>query len=126
MVSGSAALPVEVFREWEEITGHTLLERYGMTEIGMALSNPLRSERRAGTVGMPLPGVQIRRVTEDGETLTRDDTPGEIEVRGPAVFGQYWRRPRETCESSHDGWFRTGDIAVIEDGYWKILGAQVG
>ena len=124
MVSGSAALPVEVFREWEEITGHTLLERYGMTEIGMALSNPLRSERRAGTVGMPLPGVQIRRVTEDGETLTRDDTPGEIEVRGPAVFGQYWRRPRETCESSHDGWFRTGDIAVIEDGYWKILGRK--
>ncbi len=124
MVSGSAALPVEVFREWKGITEHTLLERYGMTEIGMALSNPMQGERRAGTVGTPLPGVEIRRVTEDGAVLTGDDIPGEIEVRGPAVFEQYWRRPRETGESFYDGWFRTGDVAVIEDGYWKILGRK--
>ena len=124
MVSGSAALPVEVFHEWKEMTGHTLLERYGMTEIGMALSNPLQGQRRAGTVGAPLPGVEIRRITEDGAALTRDDIPGEIEVKGPAVFEQYWQRPRETGESFHDGWFRTGDVAIIEDGYWKILGRK--
>ncbi len=124
MVSGSAALPVEVFREWRKITGRTLLERYGMTEIGMALSNPLQGRRREGTVGTPLPGVEIRRVAEDGSALTRDDLPGEIEVRGPAVFEQYWRRPRETRESFHDGWFRTGDVAVIEEGYWRILGRK--
>ncbi len=124
MVSGSAALPVHVFAEWEEITGQVLLERYGMTEIGMALSNPLQGQRRAGTVGAPLAGVEIRRVTEDGGALTGDDIPGEIEVKGPAVFEQYWRRPQETVESFHDGWFRTGDMAVIEDGYWKILGRQ--
>ncbi len=124
MVSGSAALPAHVFAEWEEITGQVLLERYGMTEIGMALSNPLQGQRRTGTVGAPLAGVQLRRVTEDGATLTQDDIPGEIEVKSPAVFEQYWRQPRETTESFHDGWFRTGDVAVIEDGYWKILGRQ--
>ena len=124
MVSGSAALPGHVFAEWEEITDQILLERYGMTEIGMALSNPLQGQRRAGTVGAPLAGVEIRRVTEDGAALTRDDIPGEIEVKGPAVFEQYWRRPDETVESFHDGWFGTGDVALIEDGYWKILGRQ--
>ena len=124
MVSGSAALPVHAFAEWEEITDQVLLERYGMTEIGMAISNPLQGRRRAGAVGAPLAGVEIRRVTEDGAVLTRDDIPGEIEVKGPSVFQQYWRRPRENIESFHDGWFRTGDVAVIEDGYWKILGRQ--
>ena len=124
MVSESAALPAHIFAEWEEITDQVLLERYGMTEIGMVLSNPLQGPRRPGTVGAPLEGVQLRRVTEDGTILTRDDIPGEIEVKSPAVFEQYWRRPREITESFYDGWFRTGDVAVIEDGYWKILGRQ--
>src|SRR4029453_15532538 len=80
MVSGSAALPVQTLERWREISGHTLLERYGMTELGMALSNPLRGERRPGFVGAPLPGVQVRLVDESGRAVTAD-APGEIEVR---------------------------------------------
>ena len=121
MVSGSAALPVGTFEEWRRITGHTLLERYGMTEIGMALSNPLHGERRPGTVGQPLPGVQCRRVDDQGGDVD-DAIPGEILVRGPSVFLEYWRRPGATRDAFRDGWFRTGDVAVIDDGYWRILG----
>jgi malonyl-CoA/methylmalonyl-CoA synthetase len=110
MMSGSAALPVRTLERWREITGHTLLERYGMTELGMVLSNPLHGERRPGFVGTPLPGVEVRLVD------------GEIEARGPGVFLEYWRRPEETRESFHDGWFRTGDIAVIEHGAYRLLG----
>ncbi len=121
MVSGSAALPVTTLERWREITGHTLLERYGMTEIGMALSNPLDGARVAGTVGTPLPGVEARIVGEDGLPVAAG-AQGEIEVRGLQVFLEYWRRPTETAHAFHDGWFRTGDIAVIEDGRWRILG----
>ncbi len=121
MVSGSAALPVTTLERWREITGHTLLERYGMTEIGMALSNPLRGERRPGTVGQPLPGVEVRLVDEAGRRVAAG-TPGEIEVRGPAVFREYWRRPDATREAFRGDWFRTGDQAVVEDGYYRILG----
>jgi malonyl-CoA/methylmalonyl-CoA synthetase len=121
MVSGSAALPVQTLERWREITGHTLLERYGMTEIGMALSNPLDGERVAGTVGMPLPGVEVRRVDDDGHPAP-DDEPGEIEVRGRGLFREYWRRSQESAAAFHDGWFATGDIAVVEDGYYRILG----
>ena len=112
MVSGSAALPVPVFEKWRQITGHALLERYGMTEIGMALSNPLEGERRPGTVGMPLRGAEVRLVE------------GEIQVRGPSVFLEYLGRPEATAESfTEDGFFRTGDAAeILADGYWKILG----
>ena len=121
MVSGSAALPVPTLEKWEQITGHRLLERYGMTEIGMALSNPLDGERRPGFVGAPLPGVDVRRTDENGD-LVEDDTPGEIEIRGPSVFREYWRRPQITRSSFRDGWFRTGDVAVVEDGAYRILG----
>lgn len=113
MVSGSAALPMPVFEKWEEITSHRLLERYGMTEIGMALSNPYDQERRPGTVGQPLPSVEIKLVPE-GE--------GEIWIKGPSVFSGYWERPEATAESFEDGWFKSGDIAKIEDGYFRILG----
>jgi malonyl-CoA/methylmalonyl-CoA synthetase len=123
MVSGSAALPVRTLQRWREITGHTLLERYGMTEIGMALSNPLHGERRAGTVGQPLAGVTARIVDDSGEPLT-EGSAGQIEVRGPQVFGEYWQRPEETAKAFRDGWFVTGDEAVIEDGYWRILGRR--
>ena len=118
-VSGSAALPVPVLEEWEAITGQRLLERYGMTEIGMALSNPYRGERRPGFVGTPLPTVQVRRTTESGQ-LAAESEPGEIEVQGPTVFGEYWNRPKETAESFRDGWFRTGDIAVVERNAYRI------
>ncbi|MDE3104476.1 MAG: acyl-CoA synthetase [Acidobacteriota bacterium] len=122
MVSGSAALPVSTLERWRELTGQTLLERYGMTEIGMALSNPLHGERRAGSVGMPLPGVQVRLAAEDGSAVLSEGTPGEIEVRGANVFLEYWRRAEATQEAFRDGWFRTGDTAVVEDGRYRILG----
>lgn len=121
MVSGSAALPVTTLERWKEITGHTLLERYGMTEIGMALSNPYRGERIAGSVGTPLPGVEVRLVNESGDEVL-EGTPGEIEVRGPNVFREYWGKPVATTDAFRNGWFRTGDTAVIENGVYRILG----
>lgn len=121
MVSGSAALPVSVLLRWKEITGHVLLERYGMTEIGMGLSNPLHGERLPGHVGAPLPGVEVRRVDETGAPLG-PDTPGEIQVRGRTVFSEYWRRPDDTQNAFRDGWFLTGDVAVEEQGSYRILG----
>jgi malonyl-CoA/methylmalonyl-CoA synthetase len=121
MVSGSAALPVSTLHRWKEISGHTLLERYGMTEIGMALSNPLRGERAPGSVGTPLPSVEVRLVGENG-TPVAAGTPGEIEVRGPSVFAEYWGRPDATRDAFRDGWFRTGDTAIVENGRYRILG----
>ncbi len=121
MVSGSAALPAQVFARWREVTGHALLERYGMTEIGMALSNPLAGERIAGTVGRPLPGVEVRVVDESGRLLGEGHA-GELEVRGPGLFREYWQRPEETARAFRDGWFRTGDTAVVEGGIHRILG----
>ncbi len=124
MVSGSAALPVPTLERWEEITGQRLLERYGMTEIGMALSNPYSGERRPGHVGRPLPGVEVRLVDETGAPVP-DGASGEIQVRGPNVFREYWRRPDETESAfAENGWFRTGDQAVVEDGAYKILGRR--
>jgi len=123
MMSGSAPLPVPVLERWREITGHVLLERYGMTEIGMGLSNPLDGERRAGFVGTPLPGVEIRLVDDAGSSVT-EGTAGEIEVRGPTVFPEYWRRPQETCAAFRHGWFRTGDEAVVVGGMYRILGRR--
>jgi malonyl-CoA/methylmalonyl-CoA synthetase len=112
MVSGSAALPAPVSGRWLEITGHRLLERYGMTEIGMALSNPYEGERRVGAVGKPLPRVEVRL------------HEGEIHVRGPNLFREYWGKPEATRESfTPDGWFRTGDSAELDEkGYFRILG----
>ena len=120
MVSGSAALPVQVLEKWKTISGHVLLERYGMTEIGMALSNPLHGQRLPGHVGTPLPNIEVRLVDELG--LVEPETPGEIQVKGPGVFLEYWRKPEATTKAFDDGWFRTGDIAVVEDGSYRILG----
>ncbi len=120
MVSGSAALPVSTLEKWKEISGHTLLERYGMTEIGMAISNPYNGERRPGHIGQPLPQIQVRLVEEDGNLA---EGPGEIQVKGPGVFKEYWKRQKATDESfTEDGWFKTGDIAQVFDGSYKILG----
>ncbi len=121
MVSGSSALPVSTLNRWKEISGHTLLERYGMTEIGMALSNPLEGPRVPGSVGMPLPGVQVQLVDEHGEAV-ETGSPGEIEVRGPNVFKEYWGKPEATQQAFRDGWFRTGDVAIFEDLRYRILG----
>ena len=121
MVSGSAALPVSVLERWRAISGHTLLERYGMTEIGMALSNPLEGERRPGHVGTPLPGVEVRLVDDAGVPVA-PGAPGEIEVRGPTVFLEYLDRPEATRAAFREGWFRTGDMAVLDGGSYRILG----
>ncbi len=123
MVSGSAALPVDLLERWEAITGQRLLERYGMTEIGMALSNPLDGERRAGSVGQPLPGVELCVVDADGAECD-PGTSGEIVVRGPQVFAEYWHREEETATVFRDGWFLTGDEAVLDDGYYRIVGRR--
>ncbi|MGO9175805.1 MAG: acyl-CoA synthetase [Desulfobaccales bacterium] len=120
MVSGSAALPVPVLERWKEISGQVLLERYGMTEIGMGLSNALHGKRFPGCVGTPLPGVEAR-LMELGAPAPAG-TPGEIEIRGPAVFLEYWGKPEETKKSFRDGWFLTGDVAVEENGIYRILG----
>ena len=124
MISGSAALPASVHEKWTALTGQKLLERYGMTEIGMALSNPYDGERRPGAVGQPLPSVEVQLKSEEGELITAEGDPGEIQVRGPVVFRGYWNRPEVTAESFDDGWFRTGDVAVIENGYYRIMGRQ--
>lgn len=122
MVSGSAALPVSVMEKWYRISGHYLLERYGMTEIGMAISNPYEGERRAGHIGQALPGVEIRICNESDEILPPDQ-PGEIQVKGSNVFKAYWGKPEATQKAfTGDGWFKTGDIAVMDNGYFKILG----
>jgi malonyl-CoA/methylmalonyl-CoA synthetase len=123
-VSGSAPLSPEVHKAFEERTGHAILERYGMTETGMNTSNPYDGVRRAGTVGFPLPGVELRIADpETGEVLPQGDV-GVIEVRGPNVFKGYWRMPDKTKEEFRsDGFFITGDLGLIdEQGYLNIVG----
>ena len=122
MVSGSAALPARVHVQWTALTGQQLLERYGMTEIGMAISNLYKGERRPGSVGAALPGIEVRLKAESGAIITGEDEPGEIQVRGPGVFAAYWNRPEVSTESFDKGWFRTGDMAVLERGYYRIMG----
>ncbi|WOJ94494.1 acyl-CoA synthetase [Congregibacter variabilis] len=121
-VSGSAACPESLFYRWKELTGQVLLERYGMTEIGMALSNPYNGERRAGHVGQPLPGVEVKLFDEHKVAITDEGSPGEIRVKGDSVFLEYWNNPRATQESFVDGWFATGDVAVLDNGYYRIMG----
>ncbi len=123
-ISGSAPLLVDTHEQWEARTGHRILERYGMTETNMSTSNPYDGERRAGTVGFPLPGVEARVMLEGKEVA-----PGEIgvlEVRGPNVFQGYWQMPEKTAEELRpDGWFITGDLAKIDaDGYVTIVGRE--
>jgi malonyl-CoA/methylmalonyl-CoA synthetase len=122
MVSGSAALPVPVLEKWRTISGQTLLERYGMTEIGMGLSNSYRGERRPGHVGLPLPTVEMRLVDQDNNPVEANE-PGEFQIKGPSVFKEYWQKPDATEKAfTEDGWFITGDIGMLNDGLYKILG----
>ncbi len=122
MISGSAALPVSIFDRWREITGHRILERYGMTEIGLVLSNPLEGDRRPGFVGCPVPNVSVRLVDDAGSLIATDGVPGELHVSGANVFREYWNRPADTRASFEGDWFRTGDIAARDQGYYRILG----
>ena len=123
-ISGSAPLLEETFREFEERSGgFAILERYGMTETCMNTSNPLDGERRAGTVGFPLPGVEVRIADEEGNVLATNEI-GVLEVKGPNVFSGYWRMPEKTAEEFRsDGFFITGDVAKIDErGYVHIVG----
>ena len=122
MVSGSAALPVSVMEKWETISGHRLLERFGMTEIGMGISNPYAGERRAGYIGKPLSGVKARLVDENNQVVKRGQA-GEIQIKGKNIFLEYWGKPEATQKTfTEDGWFKTGDIAIVQRGYYRILG----
>ena len=121
-ISGSAPLSPATHAEWQARTGHAILERYGMTETNMITSNPYDGARRAGTVGMPLPGVEVRVTGPDGAPLPQGEA-GAIEVRGPNVFKGYWRLPEKTAEEFRDGWFVTGDMGAFDaEGYLSILG----
>ena len=130
-IAGSAPLLFETFKEWQDRTGHTILERYGMSETIMLTSNPYRAdtrhggqdERRGGTVGFPLPGVGLRIVDDAGQPVAVDEIGG-IQVRGPNVFGGYWRMPEKTKEEfTADGWFKTGDVGKADArGYVTIVG----
>ena len=130
-ISGSAPLLIETFRDWQERTGHTILERYGMSETIMLTSNPYggdarhggQSERRGSTVGFPLPGVGLRVVDDAGKALPVGEI-GNIQVQGPNVFKGYWRMPEKTKEEfSADGWFKTGDVGKVDErGYVSIVG----
>ena len=121
-ISGSAACPVKLFKQWKELTGQTLLERYGMTEIGMGISNPYNGERRAGAVGQPLPGVDCQLFDENDNPVQNEAEAGEIRIKGDNVFLEYWDNEEATKSSFRDGWFCTGDVAVVEDGYYRIMG----
>jgi malonyl-CoA/methylmalonyl-CoA synthetase len=125
-ISGSAPLLLETFTEWKERTGHTILERYGMSETIMLTSNPYHEEdgeRRGGTVGFPLPGVGLRVRDDAGNEVPAGEI-GAIQVRGPGVFKGYWRMPEKTKEEfTEDGWFKTGDVGKVDErGYVTIVG----
>ncbi|KAL5034447.1 hypothetical protein RTP6_002295 [Batrachochytrium dendrobatidis] len=127
MVSGSSALPTSLFQQWEKITDHRLLERYGMTEVGMALGNPLEGPRIPGEVGNVLPGVQImlQSPSTSADITHIPDEPGSLLIRGPQVFSRYWNKPDTTLESFVEPghWFKTGDVACrTQTGTFKILG----
>ncbi len=123
-ISGSAPLLVDTHEKWEARTGHRILERYGMTETNMNTSNPYDGDRRPGTVGLPLPGVELR-ILRDGQPANQGEI-GVIEVRGPNVFQGYWQMPGKTAEELRpDGWFITGDQGFVDaDGYVTIVGRE--
>jgi len=125
-VAGSAPLLIETFTEWQQRTGHTILERYGMSETVMLTSNPYRAadgERRGGTVGFALPSISVRVCGDDGQSLPTGEI-GAIQVKGPNVFKGYWRMPEKTKEEfTPDGWFKTGDVGKVDDcGCISIVG----
>ena len=124
LTSGSDRLPDDLFKAYQDIFGHTLLERYGMSETNMNLSNPLDSERRVGSVGLPLPYVEARIVDPETGRPLPDGEIGEVQIRGPHVCKGYWRQPEKTAEAiTPEGWLKTGDLGLREpDGYFILKG----
>jgi malonyl-CoA/methylmalonyl-CoA synthetase len=123
-VSGSAALPPAVMQDFFELYGHHILERYGMSETLMNISNPYTGERRPGTIGFPLPGISVRLLNSDG-AVAADGEAGELYLKGPNVFAGYWGRPDATRAAFIDGYFRTGDLATRSaDGYYTLCGRK--
>jgi malonyl-CoA/methylmalonyl-CoA synthetase len=123
-VSGSAPLPSHVLQDFQRLYGHTILERYGMSETLMNISTPYAGERRPGSVGLPLPGVSVRNLDPDGNPVADGET-GELYLRGSNVISEYWRRPDATAAAFRNGWFRTGDLAVrASDGYYTLQGRR--
>jgi malonyl-CoA/methylmalonyl-CoA synthetase len=123
-VSGSAPLPAHVHEAFRARYGHTILERYGMSEALMIMSNPCEGERRAGSVGPPLPGVSARIVGDEGEILGENEV-GEVQICSPHLFSGYWGRPDATADAFQDGWFKTGDLGVrAPDGYYTLRGRR--
>jgi malonyl-CoA/methylmalonyl-CoA synthetase len=122
-ISGSAPLLEETFHDFESMTGHKILERYGMTETNMNTSNPIDGSRKPGTVGPPLPGIEIK-IVDDNDKRVDKDVIGNLLVRGPNVFKGYWKMPEKTAEDfTANGFFKTGDKAKIDaDGYVSIVG----
>ena len=126
LVSGSAPLPAPEFTRIEQFTGQQIVERYGLTETLMNTAVRADSQRRPGYVGIPVPGVEVRLVADDGDDIeaSDDETIGEVAVRGPNLFSGYLNRPDATAEAMRDGWFFTGDLATRADGYWRIVGRR--
>ena len=123
-VCGSAPLPAQVLEEFRARFGHTILERYGMSETFMNMSNPYIGERRPGSVGLPLPGVSVRLLNEQGKPAADGET-GELYLKGPNIFAGYWRRPDATAAAFLDGYFKTGDLSIREpDGYYTLCGRR--
>ncbi|HJT86739.1 MAG TPA: acyl-CoA synthetase [Bryobacteraceae bacterium] len=123
-VSGSAPLPAQILEEFRAKFGHTILERYGMSETFMNMSNPYTGERRPGSVGLPLPGVSVRLLNSEGQPPADGET-GEIFLKGSNIFAGYWKRPEATLDAFADGYFRTGDLAVRSpDGYYTLCGRR--
>jgi len=124
MTSGSDRLPDDLFFGYQKTFNYTLLERYGMTETGMNLSNPYRGERRVGSVGMPLPGVEARIVNPENDIPLPDGEVGEVQIKGAHVCKGYWQQPEKTASAfTNDGWLRTGDMGVrASDGYFTLKG----
>jgi malonyl-CoA/methylmalonyl-CoA synthetase len=123
-VSGSAPLPAQIFEEFRQRFGHAPLERYGMSETMMNISNPYSGERRAGSVGLPLPGVSVRLLDPDGRPVAYGEV-GEVHLKGPNIFAGYWRREDATRAAFVDGYFRTGDLATRSpDGYYTLCGRK--
>jgi malonyl-CoA/methylmalonyl-CoA synthetase len=118
--SGSAPLPAATHTAFRRRYGHDVLERYGMTEVGIVLSNPLVGERRSGTVGHPLPGVEARLVNDRLQDVSYG--VGQLLIRSKSMFREYLGRPEATANAQHDGWMKTGDLAIVEDGYYRIVG----
>ncbi|MFM2123626.1 MAG: Long-chain-fatty-acid--CoA ligase [Acidobacteriota bacterium] len=123
-VSGSAPLPAQVLEDFRKLFGHTILERYGMTETLMNISNPYEGERRPGSVGFPLPGITVRVVNSEGHDVPDGET-GEVYLKGPNVFAGYWRREEATRNAFSGEWFKTGDLCVrTPDGYHTLCGRR--